>query len=239
MAIYSIDWSSDANITASIKNALTTAGILTTNHYETTNRLIVTTARSNKLIRFVIGGTRIQVYIGDSWSSGDAVTNQVTINSNATATMVQGALIITDKILYIGQRDNAASPYHVNAMFTRVDSVTAEYIAMGWNCSTANGTQAMRDTTNNAGVILFPMKSTLISSDGYYYEVNIPAATPGGLLLGSALQGVKCLMRDWIRSTLYQEYGNDVAVQGGWTDGLSNYFPSSFIIANGSSWAPA
>lgn len=239
MAIYSIDWSSDTTIIASIKSGLTTAGILTTNHYETSSRLIVTTERSNKLIRFVAGSTRLQVYIGDSWSSGDAVTNQVTIQSNATGTMTNGALIITGDVLYIGQRDSAATPNHVNAMFVRVDSVTAEYIAMGWNCSTANNIQAMRDTTNDAGVILFPMKSTLISSSGYYYEVDIPAATPGGLLLGDALKGVKCLMRDWIRSTLYQEYGDDVAVQGGYTDGALSYFPASFIIADGASWAPA
>jgi len=238
MAVYSIDISSDQNEITSIKNALNTAGILTTTHYETSNRLIVTTNRSNKVIRIVLDAKFPRIYIGDSWSSGDAVNNQVTINEFADCSgCAEVNVIVTDVVLCIGARH--ANSTVTDTIFTKLNDTAQEYVALGIVCNSTSGTPILRDLTNNAQIHCGQLTATIISADGYYYNSDFPCMTAGGVLMATAIQGIKSLQMPSTISSHYVRYGGDVVIPGGATNSMVSYFPRSILITNGYSWAPA
>jgi len=236
MALYDLDVSSNVNLTASLKAALTAAGIIDTLHYETTTVLIITTTLFNKILRLVSVDFKTEVYVGDSWSAGDAVTNQVAIlpslgNSDSAA----AAMIVTDKVLCIGQRqlDSKVS----NAIFCRLDSDTQEYAALSvvYNTSYA----FCRNLTDNVGLEVRQMNGIIISDDGYYYASPLVCSTPGGVVLSQGIQGLKSLQKAPVNTYQYQRYGDNVVIPGGSANGVTSYLPMSLLIVNGYSWAPA
>jgi hypothetical protein len=237
MAVYSLTISSSTALRDSIKASLTAAGILTTTHYETGDNLIVTTTRSNKVIRWATGNSRLQTYIGDTYTSGTTITNQVTINAPGSNSYVEANMVVTDKVFYIGMRTNTNESIH--ALFGRLDSATQEYVALGWTTNNANGAPVLRDTTNNTQAEATQLNRILISTSGYYYIHDLPVASNANVLLASAVQGVKSLQRAYVTGSQIVTYGDDVALSGGYANGATSYFPQSLLIEDGNSWEPA
>lgn len=237
MAVYSIDISSDSAAIGSILAAITDAGILTTNHYKSSASLIVTTTRSNKVIRINIGYKYPRIYIGDSWSSGDAVVNQVIINEYTSPTSaVEVNIIITDNILCIGARNGTTIV--ANTIFTRLNTDASEYAALGINYNTTGGTPTLRDTTNGAQIKSSQLNQVITSTDGYYYDTDFIVTTAGNVLQSNGIKGIKSLFMPPSTNSHYVRYGNDVVIPGGATNGATSVFPMSILITNGYSWAP-
>jgi hypothetical protein len=239
MAIYSLDTSSNAAVGNSIKAALTSAGILTATHYQSNEFLIVTTTRSNKVIKILTHDASIRVYIGDAHTSDTTITNEVPVNSYADWTAkAEANLVVTDHVLYMGYR-MASNGRTSHALFGRLDSATEEYVALGWITNAIDGTQALRDTTNNTQMEISQLRNVLISAGGYYYVHDMIVANNANVLLASAVQGVKFLQRSYVYGSHIITYGNDVAVSGGGANGTVSYFPQSLLIEDGNSWEPA
>ncbi len=235
MAVYAIDKTSNATVIAGIKAALNAAGILETTYYET-NSLIVKTARSNKVLRIVPNLGRVSTYIGDSWSAGDAVVNQVAIATISYGTSDQINVIITDKILCIGCR--TTDPYLVNAVFAQLDSTAQEYVAIGIAASTSSYmVSALRDLTNNVVFDAWQLNATIVSTDGYYYASDFQCCKNDATLLATAIQGLKPLQMPSFSTSQYIRYGDDVVIPGGAVNGVV-YFPKAILIPNGYSWTP-
>lgn len=237
MAVYAIDKTSNATIIAGIKAALNNAGILDTTYYET-NSLIVKITLCNKVIRIVPGSGRTSVYIGDSWTSGDAVNNQVQIVSTyGSGTANEVNVIITDKVFCVGYR--SSDSFISNAIFTRMDSTAEEYIGLGiFNNSTYAG-PVLRDLTNNAQFDARQLNCNIISTDGYYYASNLICTKLDTTLQATGIQGIQSLQKAIVTDSHYVRYGDDVVIPGGATNNTASYFPRSILITNGYSWAPA
>lgn len=236
MAVYAIDKTSNATIIAGIKAALNNAGILTTTYYET-NSLIVQITLCNKVIRMVPSNARILVYVGDSWTSGDAVNNQVTIVADNNDTVSEVNVIITDKIFCVGYRTTI--PRIINAIFTRLDSANQEYVALGIDYNVSDQNNILRDLTNNAQFDARQLNCNIISTDGYYYSSDLICTKLDTTLQATGIQGIKSLQKAITTDSQYVRYGDDVVIPGGATNSVTSYFPRSILITNGYSWAPA
>ncbi len=240
MAVFSIDISSDAKEIAGILAAITQAGILTTKHYQSSTSLIVTTTRSNKVIRISLGGKYYpRIYIGDSWTSGDAINNQVIINEySSTTSPGEVNVIITDNVFCIGARksDNTVV---FNVIFTRLNTDAAEYVALGIVYNATSGNPTLYDTTNAAQIKSAQLNQIAISTDGYYYDTDFIVTTAGNVLQSNGIKGIKSLLMPPSTAAHYVRYGNDVVIPGGATNGATSVFPMSILITNGYSWAPA
>jgi hypothetical protein len=236
MAVYAINKTSNATIIADIKAALNDAGILETTYYET-NSLIVKITLCNKVIRMVPDSARILVYVGDSWTSGDAVNNQVTIVADANGTTSEINVIITDKVFCVGYR--VTYPRIINAIFTRLDSTNQEYVALGIEYNDASRGAILRDLTNNVQFDARQLNCNIISTDGYYYASDLICAKLDTTLQATGIQGIKSLQKTIATDSQYVRYGNDIVIPGGATNGVTSYFPRSILITNGYSWAPA
>jgi hypothetical protein len=235
MAVYTINISSSTTMRTSLVDALTAAGILTTNHYNASDDLIVTTTRSNKVLRFNFGTSRMTVYYGDAYSSGTTITNQVTVSSFGSLTAESCVAIITDKLFYIGERSTTSS--FSGAVFGRVTSANQEYICIGWSSGIVSA--VIKDTTNNQDAHVLSFVNAAISPSNNYYLVDTPVTGAGSLLLGNSIQGVKLLTRAPVTTQLNINYGDDASVIFTGTRGVTNYFGASILIENGVSWVPA
>ena len=235
MAIYSIDKTNAASVYAGIKAALTTAGILTTTHYET-NSLIVTTTRCSRVIRMKYEYDRLRFFIGTGYTSGDAIDGSVTINNYDQGTTSEINVIVTADVLYIGWRNTENRVIHF--LCTKLDSTTEEGVVLGWISNHTHNSAILYDTTNSAQFNVTQMGRVVTSSDGYYYSHGLVATTNGNVLLASAIDGVKSLLAPQITISNYVTYGDDVALPGGYTNGAIN-LPLGLLIVNGASWAPA
>lgn len=234
MAIYSIDKSSEASIIAGIKAALTAAGILTTTHYET-NSLIVTTTMCPMVIRIDAGYSRPVVYVGTSYTSGDAINGSVTVQATHNYAVAEVNVIITSNVLCIASR----STTNVNT-YTIFGNVTTanKKIAIGWTTGYTTSS-LIYNCTDGAQCGLLTLPRTVVSTSGYYYSHDIFSTTNGGVLLGTAIDGVKSIQMPSIVTSNYTEYGDDVVVAGGDTMGITGYIGQSLLIEDGKSWAPA
>jgi hypothetical protein len=240
MAVYNIDISSDTACTNGIEAALTAAGILTTTHYKTTNRLIATTTRSSKVLRIIVGTSRrISVYYGDSWSSGDAVTNQVIVLDLAAGVCAELNVVVSGDIVCFAWRSTDVTP---NIAYFCIGTTTtaSKNIMMGWYTSTAVTTaHIIRNITDATNIEISTMRRPVISAGGKYYQTDAVVTTATGVILSQGINGFKVLLRDWIRASSLVVYGNDVSASGGCCNGIVGYFPVSFMIAEGNSWTPA
>lgn len=234
MAIYTLNISSAALLRESLSTALTTAGIITTNHYDTSENLIVTTTRSNKVIRFLTTTIRLVVYYGDAYTSGTTITNQVTLNASFSATTDEAKLIVTADLLAIGYRSTGNQ--YTQVIFSKTNNVSPEYIV--FSCSNNNTTSVHRDTTNNDDIHLMSFASPIVSSGGYYYLADIPVVSSDGGILSTGISEVKYLSRDWVTTAFLTQYGDYTTINGGGARGLSYYFRGSFLLENASTWAP-
>lgn len=78
MAVFPVPGNTGNNIGA-LRSALQSAGVITTLYYETTTTLIFSTPYSNKVIKFT-NADGISLFVGDAWTSGATITNQVQIS---------------------------------------------------------------------------------------------------------------------------------------------------------------
>lgn len=241
MAVYSVGGDSDADTTNNLEAALIAAGIRTTTHYKTTNRLIVTTTRSNKVLRFVIASKRIQTYVGDSWSSGDAVTNQRNIQAAGSGgTPVSTVVIVTADALLINCGWTSYASY---ALLGQLDNAGSDYCALGW-FQDGEGAQSWQYnlSTGNLLWVHSPLRYPAASAGGYYYSGPL-VCTEGGVVTATGIKSLRALGRANSTTWAYQVHGDDVALNGGQANNvvttLSNaYFPTNLLLVNGNGWSP-
>jgi len=234
MATYSIDKTSEASILAGIKAALSAAGILTTTHYET-NSLIVTTTMCPMVIRIDAGSNRPNVYVGTSWTSGDAINGSVTILPLVSITPAEVNVIITGDVLYIGWR--STNNIVLATLFGNVTTADKK-LAIGMITS-GTTSSIIYNCTDGAQCHIETLPNTLVSTGGYYYSHDIQSGTSGNVLIGTAIDGVKAILAPMVTTSNYVEYGDDIVVPGGDTMGVSGYIKQSLLIVDGKSWAPA
>jgi hypothetical protein len=236
MAVYAIDRSSDAATINGIEAALTAGDALTATLYKTSNRLIFSTPHSNKVIRLATSSLgRVHVYAGDAWVSGDAVTNQITINANAAGAPDAVMVVITADVLAIAVHNSANNVYA--ALFARAASVAAEYLALGWTYNA--GGSYMYDTTNDRGVHVRTLAASVIDATGYYYQMDPVITTEAGVLIATGISGVKTLLMGPDPSSAGVTVGDDVIICGGGALATPLYFNNSFLIEDGVAWEPA
>lgn len=232
MTLYSLDKTSATTMRESTKAALTAAGILTTTHYETGDYLIVTTTRSNKVIKMYFAVSRTKWYVGDAYSSGTTITNQVTVCEYGGGTVAEANMVVTDDILYMGWRITA-NDRTAHALFGRLATTAAEYVALGWVTNTYEGYPVLRDTSNDASIEISCLRNTLISTGAYYYQHDLVIATAGNVLQANAITGLKALQRPIFTTAQLLVFGDDIVLPGGATNGATSYFPQNLIIADG------
>lgn len=236
MAIYQMDVQSDASILDGIESALTAAGILEQKYFEDADALIVKTTLCNKVIRFQTNYRRVQVQIGDSWVSGDAIVNSVPILSDADGIPLGANVIVTSSLFCVGYY--TSYPVVANAIFARMDSTNQEYVALGIKCGAGNTAGSLRDLTNNATIDIRMLSGRVMSGSGYC-TAPLFCMTSGGVLVAQGIQGIKAALMQQVQTQHCIRYANDVVITGGNANGISNYFPWSFVIENGASWTPA
>ena len=236
MATYALNTTSDAALIASIEAGMTDAGIITTTHYNTSPTLIVTTTRSNKVIKITSSSMRLQFYYGDAYVSGTTISNQVTVMDPLfTGGIYESVMVITDKILYFGYRQTSI----LNVLFGRFATEAQEYFVMSWVNDQVNW-GISRDTTNDVQVIVITLqRPNIYTSGGNYYMVPLLIVSTGYVLVSAGVQGLYSLCRGWITSSTIQVYGDDVGCSGGGNTVSTSYYLVSFLIENGDSWAPA
>jgi hypothetical protein len=236
MAIYRINVQSNASVLDGVESALTAAGILEQKYFEDADALIVKTTLCNKVIRFQTSYTRILVQVGDSWTSGDAITNSVQILSDGEGSVLGANVIITSSLFCVGYY--TGNPMVANAIFTRMDSATQEYVVLGIEWGSPSAAGSCRDLTNNATIDVRMLSGMAMSGDGYC-TAPLFCMTSGGVLLAQGIQGIKAVLVPNLQTQHYVRYADDVVIPGGNANNTNNYFPWSFVIENGASWTPA
>jgi hypothetical protein len=235
MSVYTLNVSSANDLRASILAAIDDAGILTTNHYNTSNDLIVTTTRSNKVIKFNVASIRPSVYYGDAYTSGTTITNQVVLVTATSATIDEAYLIVTGTLMALVWRFTSDAYFIV--FFGKSGSVSEEYLALSWGSTSVAG--VLKDTTNDTDVHILSVASPAISPDGKYYELDLPVLNGSNVKIADSIQDLKSLTRSSIATSALTSYGDVVTVSGGYGRGLAYYFRSSFIIEDAVEWPPA
>ena len=239
MAVYVIDHTSTTTMLESIRDGLTAAGILTTNHRDTSTNLIVTTTRSTRPIRFNISGSttkRIYIYYGTGYTSGDVVDNSVTLQAHASNTGDAGALIVTSDMFGVFQRRGSGNTYGFICS-KLLNAPTNTQIMWAWTATVSS--TLLHDADALAQMEAAFYRKQIISSGDNYYFSQIPCMTGGDYLLSMGLAGVQALHRGPNYTAAYEISGDDVVVPGGRTNGDDAYMPCSLYIPEGNSWAPA
>jgi len=235
--IASLDYTSTTTMLASIKSALTTAGILTTTHRETATNLIVTTSRSSRVIRFQADGTRIYIYYGTSWSSGDAVNGSVTLNANGTNPGKEGVVIITADILgFFEVRATSNTTGFICGNLDNVDATEIMWAFMnGVSTTLLHNASAM--TQMEIGLYNGVMKN---AAGDKYLKSPIPCLSGARDLLASGVEGLEQLCKGANYTVSHEVFGDDVVVPVGGCNGSTSYMGStSLYIPSGNSWTPA
>lgn len=235
MAIYTLNVSSTADLRQSIVDALDDAGILTTTHYNTTNDVIVTTTRSNKVIRFQLTSLRPIVYIGDAYSSGTTITNPLTIMAGLGSSAIEEAVIIvTGNLLLFACR--YPTDVHGHAVFSRDTSVSARYLALGW--SSYSTSCNLKNTSDDEDLHILSFAAPVISPAGKYYETDLPVVDNSNVLIADGIEDLKCITRSSVATVISSNYADVIVVSGGGTRGLAYYFRSSFVVEDAVEWPP-
>jgi len=237
MAIYTIDYTSTTTMLASIKAGLTSAGILTTTHRDTSVNLIVTTTYSSRVVRFnAPGNNRFYVYYGTAYTSGDVVDNSVTLQAVAAGTGAAAALIVTGDMFGLFEyRGSAATAGFICGYLDNY----AETEIM-WGFYNANGAPLLHDATAMVQMEAAFYTQQIISDADKYYRSAIPCVSAGSLLLAQGIRGVSALHKRANYSAAYEIVTDDVVVPGGGCNGNTTYMQNmSLFIAEGNSWTPA
>lgn len=234
MSIYLLDRN---NRIPSIKAALQAAGVVTTVHFENTTDLIVTTTRSNKVLRIRNDGS---VWIGSAWTSGATITNSQTLLGSISMDPYDWAIIVTPDILAFCCKNgtgNTGDCY--SAIFTKTEDLSL-FLAIGLSSSnsTNNNDSYCYDTTITASqaTILSPISFSGIVTDaaGYYYFTDIYLKTlSNNVLITSPAKGIKAILNGYMNTQGFYKYGNDIVSQGWYTNDGGTSFFANVLIPNG------
>lgn len=216
MAIFPVSGTSGANITA-LKNALISAGAITTLFYEQVNNTIIfSSPYSDKIIKITNGGSAgFSLFMGDAWTSTTTITNSVTIFNPYIDTFNGGshALIKTPDTLSIciaGNSDSFVIHFtkFTNGHFVVIctassQNTPASYMARVYNTTVSE--------------LLYPtfVATRMLSDTGYYHQYNPQWKTNGNVYRNYQLTAtLRILTRSANLGTqvMYEQSGNDIIV---------------------------
>lgn len=228
MAVYPFDMTSSTTLLGSIRDALDAAGILTTVHRDTSTNLIVTITRlTSRVVRFNVAVSRLHIYYGTSYVSGDTIADQVTIQAQATGTYSSGATIITDDVVVIVEARGAVM---YTCLIAALDNLASTQIV--WGFSSGYASPVLHNAVDRVQMEAAFYNRQIISADAKYYASNIPCMTGGFVLLASAIVGAKALHIPIINAP-YAVAGDDAYVPLGGANGDSVYAPGCLFIPDG------
>ena len=237
MAIYPIDFTSSTTVVTSLRAGLNSAGILTTNHRETSTNLIVTTTRSSRVLRFLVStGLRIFTYYGTSYVSGDTIADAVTVQAAGVGSGAgaSAALIVTADVLGLFEfRGTAVAGW----LCGNLNDLAATPIIWGW--AQGNSASLFHRTDSMVQVQAAFYRRQIISADEKYLMSEIPCTSGIDGFLSLGVQGVKALHKSANQLSPFEIVGDDVIVPTGGANGESEYMGNmSLYIPNGNSWSP-
>jgi len=237
MAIYTIDYTSTTTMLASIKAGLTSAGILTTTHRDTSVNLIVTTTYSSRVVRFnATSNNRIYIYYGTGYTSGDVVDNSVSLQTVGSGIGASAALIVTGDMF--GLFEYRGSSITVGFICGHLDNLAETEIM--WGFSTGATSPLLHDATAMVQMEAAFYSREIISAADKYYASAIPCMTATRLLLAQGIVGVYALHKTANTGAPYEIIGDDVVVPGGGANSSATYMLGmSLYIPQGNSWTPA
>lgn len=81
MALFPVSGATGDNMNE-LKNVLTAANAITTLYYQSTTALIFLSPYSNKVIKLLVNTGRLQLIVGDAWTSTTTITNPILVGSS-------------------------------------------------------------------------------------------------------------------------------------------------------------
>lgn len=236
MAIYLVD---RANRIPSIKAALTAAGVLTTVLFENSSNLIFTSPRSNKVIQITSNNISL---IGTSWTSGTTITDSRTIDAGSSSAPdpFDWAIIVTPDVLaFVYKSGTAATGRCSSTIFTTTVDGSVR-LALGH--TSENGafstTYSYETTTVNLAPYIVPIaqyaNALLVDSNGFYFATDIfYKYLTDNKLIPSPAKGIKAVLNGLTSAQGFFKFGNDIVVQGWYTNNTSNPMQANILITNG------
>jgi hypothetical protein len=153
---------------ANIATALAAKGLISTNHYQNTEYLIISTPICSKVIKIRWASSRIIMSYGDAYTSGSTITNEVAFCGNGAGTVVGIHLVADTTFFALVTETGAGASYtigYVGALtngdqlvFGLNSTSTAAYYASCLNRNLTDGVDLLPITWprgfSNAGTLL-------------------------------------------------------------------------------------
>lgn len=237
MALYLID---RANRIPTIKSALINSGVLTTVLYETATDLIFTTPRSNKVIR--ITSTNL-MYIGTAWVSGTTLTDVRTLDggSSTQPDPYDWAIIVTPDVLaFVYKSGTGSSGRCSSIIFTSsVDGTYRFALCFTSDSGAFSNTLSYETTSSNLAFTAIPIaqfgNALLVDGNGFYFTTDMFFKyVTDNKLIPSPAKGIKAVLNGGpYTSQGYYKFGNDVVIQGWYTNNAGSQQQANILIPNG------
>lgn len=237
MAYYLID---RANRIPSIKAALINAGVLTTTLFESATDLIFTTPRSNKVIRI---NNNALIWLGTSWTSGTTLTDVRNIDNGSSGAIdpFDWAVVVTPDLLAFVYKSGSTASGRCSAVIFTTTTDGALRLALGFTSEsgTFSNTYCYETTTVALAPIIVPISQfangLLTDGSGFYFSTDMVFKyLSDNKIISSPAKGIKAVLNGGItQSQGYFKFGNDMVVQGWFTNNGGNPMQSNILIPNG------
>lgn len=235
MAIYLVD---RASRIPSIKAALQAAGVLVTTHFENTADLVVTTTRSNKVIRLTSDG---RVFLGTAWTSGTNITDSRSVDnpSSGGGDPFDWATIVTPDVLaFVYKTGIGATGRCGSSIF--VTTVSGTHLALGstTDATTFSDTWCYETDTVTLAPFIVPItqfaNGLLVDNNGFFFTTDMyfKYLTNNQPILSPA-KGIKAVLNGFNDTQGFFKHGNDIVVTGWRTNDNGNPMQANIIIPNG------
>lgn len=209
-----------------LEDIFKSAGIWVQTYYKTANSwLICKLNRGNKVIKINCSPTQWGWYIGDAWTSGSTITNELAIcYFSQSARPDKTDLWITNDYVVVKT---------YNGQTVVIGKLSNGYQMIGGFASISGGTAPFYDMTNlkanNFFVDVF--QRNLMDKDGNYFSTPLILKDNTGLLINSPMVNISILSKDF--ETIYSNgivWGNDVIIPIRYIS--SSFYPNSLVLKN-------
>lgn len=167
-----------------LKEALTTAGLITSILYENSSTLIITTPMSNKPVKFYVSTPNynmILAYTGDGYTSGSNLTNQQGINAYNSAGTGATMIVKGSNVLFMSRDRN--NTHYNGAYFTKLSN--GDFFVLGITSYSDFGSNNLSyNTTKNESQVLGVLRPiTVVDSLGNYQSVPVYVTRTNGSIV--------------------------------------------------------
>lgn len=208
-----------------LEDIFKSAGIWVQTYYKTANSwLICKLNRGNKVMKINCNPNQWGWYIGDAWTSGSTITNELPISYFANSLRPDRTNIwITSDYVVVHTSQNQC---------VIIGKLSNGYQMIGGLSSSSGGTAPFYDMTNlkanNFFVDVF--QRNLMDKDGNYFSTPLILKDNTGLLINSPMVNIDLLSRDYEYYYYNAIWGNDVIIPIRYIS--SSFYPNSLILKN-------